>query len=103
MVVLVFIAVGVLALTRVQTQSFTDVYSTGRHTRALDVAQQRMETARAAGYALAQSDSGTTDGFAWRCIVDSADVAMKRVTTTVSWTDKSGPRSVQLVSLLSDR
>lgn len=102
MVVLVFIAIGILALSGVQTRSFTDVYSTGRQTRALDLAQMRMETARAAGYA-AVSDSGAVDGFTWFCVVDSADVALKRVTTTVSWVDAQVPRSVQLVNLLSSR
>jgi Tfp pilus assembly protein PilV len=103
MVVLVFIAVGVLAISGVQTSSFTDVYASGRYTSALDLAQTRMETARALGYTLAQSDSGAVGGFTWLCLVDSTGVALKRVTTTVSWVDRSGARSVQLVSLLSAR
>ncbi len=103
MVVLVFISIGVLALSSVQVTSFTDVYATGRYTRALDLAQTRMETARAVGYSLAQSDSGSVDGFTWLCLVDSGGVALKRVTTTVSWTDKRGARSVRLMNLISAR
>jgi prepilin-type N-terminal cleavage/methylation domain-containing protein len=103
MVVLVFIAIGILALSGVQTGSLTDVYATGRYTRALDLAQTRMETARAVGYTLAQSDSGAVDGFTWLCLVDSGGVAMKRVTTTVSWADNRRARSVRLMSLISSR
>ena len=57
MVVLVVVSVGVLALSGVQMRSSADVYSTGRHTRALQVAQQKMEIARGGGFALAVSDS----------------------------------------------
>ena len=103
MVVLVVVAIGVLALSAVQTRSSTDVYNTGRHTRALQVAQTRMEIARGAGFALAQSDSGATDGFGWRTVVDSADVGLRRVRVTVAWTDKSGPDAVQLNNLLALR
>lgn len=103
MVVLVFISIGILALSSVQLTSFTDVYATGRHTRALDLAQTRMETARAVGYTSAQSDSGAVDGFAWLCLVDSGGVALKRVATTVSWVDKGRTRSVRLMSLISAR
>jgi prepilin-type N-terminal cleavage/methylation domain-containing protein len=103
MIVLVFIAIGIMALSAVQTSSFTDVYSSGMYTRALDLAQTRIETARAVGYSLAQADSGTVGSYNWVCLVDSAGVSLNRVTATVSWVDKSGPRSVRLVSLLSDR
>jgi len=103
MVVVVFLAVGILTLTLVQTHSFRDVYGTGLHTRALDIAQLQLETARSAGFTLAQSDSGVTGGFTWRCDVDSVDVALRRVTATVSWTDKGATRSVRLMDLLSAR
>ena len=103
MAALVFIAIGILALSRVQTFSFTDVYSTGRHTRALDVAQMQMETARAAGYLGARSDSGVVEGFAWVTRVDSAGAGLRRVTTSLSWVDRRSPRSLQLVSLVSAR
>lgn len=103
MVVLVVVAIGVLALSGVQTRSSTDVYSTGRHSRAVHLAQMRMEVARGAGFALAQSDSGTTDGFAWRTVVDSADVGLRRVRVTVAWTDQGDSRDVRLNNLLAMR
>ena len=103
MAVLVIVAVGVLALSAIQTRSSTDVYNTGRHTRALQVAQTRMEVARNAGFGLAQSDSGTADGFQWLTVVDSADVGLRRVRVTVAWTDKRGPDAIQLNNLLAQR
>lgn len=103
MVVLVFIAFGVLALSVVQTHSFTDVHSTGRHTRALELAQMRMEVARGAGFDLAVTDSGAVGRFAWRSNVDSVAVGLRRVTTTVSWVERGAPRSVRVMSLISAR
>lgn len=103
MVVLVVVAVGVLALSAVQMRASTDVYTTGRHTRALLLAQTRMEIARGAGFSLAQSDSGTTDGFAWRTLVDSTDVGLRSVRVAVNWADKGRARSVQLNNLVALR
>lgn len=103
MIVLVFISIGILALTGIQTRSFTDIHSTGRHTRALDLAREQMEVARAEGFTVATSDSGTVSGFTWVCYVDSVNVGLKRVRTTVSWNVGTEQRSVQLNSLLSAR
>lgn len=106
MVVLVLVAVGILALAGVQTHSFTDVHSSGRATRALDLAEMRMEVARGAGYLNAVSDSGVTDSFNWRTIIDSTDVTdtgLRRATITVWWTDNGRPQSVQLTNLLAAR
>jgi prepilin-type N-terminal cleavage/methylation domain-containing protein len=103
MIVLVVVAIGVLALSAVQTRSSTDVYTTGRHTRAVQVAQTRMEIARSAGFSLAQSAAGTTDGFAWQTVVDSVDVGLRRVRVTVQWTVRGQARSVQLNNLLAQR
>jgi prepilin-type N-terminal cleavage/methylation domain-containing protein len=103
MFVLVIIAVGILALSGVQTRSSTDVYSTGRRTRAVAVAQTQMEIARGLGFALATPDSGQTDGFDWRTDVDSLDVGLHRLRVTVSWTERETPSSVQFTNLLSTR
>jgi Tfp pilus assembly protein PilV len=103
MVVVVFVAVGILALVGVQTHSFTDVHSSGRHTRALDLAELRMEVARAAGFAGAIRDSGTVDTYNWLTAVDSVDVGLRRVTVTVGWTEANGPRSLRITNLLSTR
>ena len=103
MIVLVIIAVGVLALSGVQTRSSSDVYSTGQHTRAIAVAETQMEVARGLGFTLATPDSGQADGFDWRADVDSVDIGLRRVMVTVSWTESGTPRSVQLLNLLSTR
>lgn len=103
MVVLVFVAVGVLTLSFVQTHSFTDVYSTGRHTRALNLAQLHLETARAAGFTLAVSDSGASDGFTWTCYVTPVETGLNQVTSTVTWTEDNQTRTVRLFDLLAAR
>jgi prepilin-type N-terminal cleavage/methylation domain-containing protein len=103
MVVVIFIAVGILAISQVQTRCYGDVYRTGMHTRALDIAQLHLESARGAGFALAQSDSGATGVYTWRCVVDSVDNTMRRVTSTVTWSDRGTTRSVRLLDLLSAR
>lgn len=105
MVVLVIIAVGVLALSGVQTHSSTDVYATGRRTRALALAENQMEVARGMGYVGAISDSGTSDVFTWNTQVDSAGLpgGLRRITVTVGWSETGNSRSVQLLDLVSTR
>lgn len=103
MVVLVFMALGVLTLFAVQTRSFTDVHDTGRYTLALEVAESQMEAARGAGFALAASDSGTTGGIRWTRIVQNEDALLKRVTVSVAWNEGEAARSLRLVSLLASR
>lgn len=103
MIVLVMIAVGLLALSGVQTASFRDVYATGRRTNALSLAQERMEVARGLGFTRMAPDSGQTDGFDWRADVDTVSTGMSRVTVSVSWSEKGMPFTVTLVDLLSAR
>ena len=103
MVVLVIVGVGVLALSAVQTRSSTDVYSSGRQTRALQLAQTRMELARGAGFALAASDSGSSDGFQWQSVVDSAGIGLRRVRVSVRWTDHGRATAIELDNLLAQR
>lgn len=103
MVVLVIVGIGVLALSAVQTRSSTDVYSTGRQTRALQLAQTRMELARGAGFASAVSESGTSDGFQWQSVVDSAGIGLRRVRISVSWNDHGRARAIELDNLLAQR
>jgi Tfp pilus assembly protein PilV len=103
LVVLVVVGVGILALSAVQTRSSTDVYSTGRQTRALQLAQSRMEFVRGAGFALAQSDSGTTDGFQWQALVQPAGTGLRSVRVSVAWTDHGKPNNVEFNNLLAQR
>ena len=104
MIVLVVIAIGVLALSGVQTRSSRDVYATGRRTRALAVAQTELEVARIPGYTLIPSDTtGTSDGFVWRTQVDTVAIDLDRVTVTVSWSEKGTPDSLKLMDLISAR
>jgi len=103
MVVVVMIAIGILALSLVQTHSYSDVYRTGMQTRAIDIARLHLEAARSAGFTLAASDSGVTGGFAFHCQLDSVDVGLRRVTSTVFWQDRGAARSVRLMDLISTR
>lgn len=103
MIVLVLVAVGVLTLSLVQTRSWGDVHETGRHTRALDLAQQQMESARALGFALAVSDSGAAGAFDWATDVTNLDANLRRVTVTVTWNEFGTPRQVRLINLLANR
>jgi Tfp pilus assembly protein PilV len=103
MVVLVFLAVGLLALAGVQTRSSRDVDATGRSSRALSVAENQMEIARAAGYVLAVADSGQSGVFTWNTAVDSAEVGLRHIRVTVSWTEKGVARSIRVDNLVASR
>jgi prepilin-type N-terminal cleavage/methylation domain-containing protein len=104
MVVLVVLAVGIMALSAVQTRSSSDVYATGRATRALALAQSQIEQVRSRGYDLAAADSGMVDNLRWVTEVDSAGPDLRRVNVTVTWADpNSASRSLRLDTLLSDR
>lgn len=103
MIALVVIAIGIMALSGVQTRSSRDVYSTGRTSRALALAQQHIETIRAGGYAAAVSDSGQSEVFSWMARVDSAGVDLKSIDVTVTWPEQQQTRSVRLTTLLSSR
>jgi type IV pilus modification protein PilV len=103
MIALVVITIGILALSGVQTRSSRDVYSTGRQTQALAIAEDRVERIRSVGYAAAVTDSGTTNGFTWSARVDSAALELKRIDVSVRWQDHLQTRSVRLRTLLSLR
>jgi len=103
MVVIVFIAIGVLALSGVQTHSYKDVYTTGRRTRALELAKQQAEIARTDGYLNAVPDSGQVGVYSWHTAVDSVGIGFVQVTVNVDWNESGSPQQVQIVDLLSAR
>ena len=103
MVVLVFLSIGILALSGVQTSASRDVYKTGRRTRAIALAQNRMEFTRGMGYGNAVPDSGQSEIFTWNTRVDSVGSALQRIQVTVTWPEQGQPTSVQLVDLISGR
>jgi len=103
MIVVVFIAIGVLALSGIQTHSYKDVYTTGRRTRALELAKTQAEIARSDGYLNAVPDSGQVGIFTWNQAVDSVGVGFVRVTVNVNWNESGTPKTVQIVDLLSAR
>lgn len=104
MVALLVIAVGIMALSGVQTRSSNDVYATGRQTRALSLAQEKIEETRAGGFAAAVADTGVSDGFNWITQVDSVNVGLRQITVTVSWDEGlASPRSITLDGLVSAR
>jgi len=103
MIALVVIAIGIMALSGVQTRSSTDVYETGRTSRALALAQERLETIRAVGYTAAASDSGQQEVFNWMARVDSVGLDLKSIDVTVTWPEQQQTRNVRLTTLLSAR
>jgi prepilin-type N-terminal cleavage/methylation domain-containing protein len=103
MVVLVIFSVGVLTLSAVQMRSDAAVFRTGQATRALSLGQERMEVARAAGFAAVQSDSGVVDNFNWNTAVTAAGTGLSRVRVTVAWTDGATPRTIELNTLVAQR
>jgi Tfp pilus assembly protein PilV len=103
MVVLVLVAVGILALSGIQTHSTTDVYATGRRSSALAVGQTQMESKRALGFTQAVSDTGTSGIYNWTSVVDSVGPGLSRITVTVKWTANNVPDSLQLFNLVSAR
>lgn len=103
MAVLVVIALGVMTLVAAQMRSSNDIYATGRSTRALALANMRMEDVRAIGFDLAVADSDTTDSFILVTQLDSLSPDLKRVRVFASWTENGSPRQLRLDNLLSDR
>jgi type IV pilus assembly protein PilV len=103
MIALVVIAIGIIALSGVQTRSSRDVYATGRATQALAMAEDRVEQIRSVGYTAAASDSGQTTVFSWIARVDSTAPDLKHIDVTVTWPEQSQTRAVELQTLLSAR
>ncbi|MGH7741694.1 MAG: hypothetical protein ACRENS_06695 [Candidatus Eiseniibacteriota bacterium] len=106
MVVLVMVAVGILALSGIQTHSEKDVYATSRRAGALSVAQTQMESKRAMGYSLAVSDTGQTAFYNWISVVDTVGAPgnqLNRITVTVTWQEGAVTDSVILVNMVSGR
>lgn len=103
MIALVIIAIGLMALSAVQTRSSRDVYRTGRGSTALAIAQEHLEAERSLGYNIAVSDTGQTGVYQWISQVDSLSPDLKQLTVTVSWAEDGVARSLQIQSLLSDR
>lgn len=103
MVVLVFVAIGILALAGVQTRSSRDVDAGNRRVRATELAQNEMEQIRATGFAPAETDTGQSGPFTWISETDSTDIGLNTVRVTVTWTEKGTPESVELHNLISSR
>ena len=103
MVVLVVFAIGILSLSVAQMRSSANVYGTGRQTRALELAQDRIENIRSGGYASAVADTGQTDNFAWIVQADSVNSDLRHVAVIVSWTDNGRAQSLRLDDLVSNR
>lgn len=103
LVALVVIAIGVIALSGVQTRSSRDVYSTGLQTRAIALAENHLETTRSVGYSAAASTSGQDGVFQWATQVDSVAFELKRVGVTVTWNEQARTQTIQLQTLLSAR
>ncbi|MGH7681646.1 MAG: type IV pilus modification PilV family protein [Candidatus Eiseniibacteriota bacterium] len=104
MVAILLIAIGILPVAMVQSRSTRDVVATGQSTRALSIAQDRMEVTRTSGFSAAIVDSGVvTGGFTWKTNLTNMSTTLKRVDVTVSWTSRGAAQSLQISDLISDR
>jgi prepilin-type N-terminal cleavage/methylation domain-containing protein len=102
-VVMVILALGILPLAAVQTQSHRDVFETGQHAEALYIAQAQMETVRNLGFANAVTDSGVVAVYTWRTNINNVSLGLNSVRVSVQWNEKGQPQSVVLSDLLSFR
>lgn len=103
MIALVIIAIGVMALSGIQTTSSRNVYTTGRQTSGLSLAQEQIEVARSSGYATVAPDTGLSAPYSWITEVDSVDIELKRVRVTVTWPENTTTSSLQLETLIAAR
>lgn len=103
LIAIVVISIGVLALSAVQTQSSRDVFAEGRQAGALALAQERIESVRAGGYAGAVADTGQAGSYSWITAVDDISLELREVTVTVTWNQGATPRSLMLQTLIADR
>lgn len=103
MVVMVVIAIGILPIAFVQSNSSRDVIKSGQRTQALTIAQNQMEQIRSLGFNAAASDSGSVDQYQWSAIVSNQGVGLNRVVVTVTWAEMGQQRTVSLDNLLSTR
>jgi Tfp pilus assembly protein PilV len=103
MVVLVVIAIGIIPIAIVQTNSSRDVVKSGQRTGALTVAQNQMERVKNLGFTAAASDSGSAGPYNWRAIITNQGIGLSRVTVTVTWAEGADQRMLQVDNLLSTR
>jgi prepilin-type N-terminal cleavage/methylation domain-containing protein len=103
MVVMVVLAIGILPIAAVQTRSNRDVFDTGQHTRALNLAQMQMEQAKSLGFDSAVSDSGLVGIYAWRTDITNVGQGLNQVRVRVSWTNQGDAQMLEINNLLSTR
>ena len=103
MFVLIVLAIGILPIAAIQTQSHRDIYESGQRTEALNIAQLQMERARNQGFGVAASDSGTVGTFDWNTQVVPQSASMSAVTVTVNWPEGDQTQTIQLRNLISSR
>jgi len=103
LIAIVVIAIGVLALSAIQTRSSRDVYAEGRQAGALALASERIESIRARGYASAVADTGQSGPYSWITDVQDVSLELRQVDVTVTWNQNAAPRSLTLQTLISDR
>jgi prepilin-type N-terminal cleavage/methylation domain-containing protein len=103
MVVLVIIAIGIIPIALVQTNSSRDVIKSGQRTQALAIAQNQMERMKNLGFSAAAPDSGAVGLYTWRASVTNEAIGLNRVVVTVSWSEVGTQRTLQIDNLLSTR
>jgi len=103
LVVMVIMAIGILPLAFIQTRARSEVQESDNYTRAVTVAQHRLEWTKGLGFAAAAPDSGTQDGVVWRTDLADVDLGLRRIDVTVIFNQGATPDTLQMTSLLSMR
>jgi prepilin-type N-terminal cleavage/methylation domain-containing protein len=103
LVVLVVLIIGVLPLAVFQSQARRDVSRSDTYTRAITMAQERLETMRSVGFGNAAPDTGEAGQLQWATNVQNVGFGLDRLTVTVVWTEGNRVRTVQMANMISMR
>lgn len=103
LVVMVIMAIGILPLALIQTRARSEVQESDNYTRAVTVAQHRLEWTKGLGFAAAAPDSGTQDGVDWRTDLTDVDLGLRRIDVVVTFNQGGTPDTLRMTSLLSMR
>ncbi len=100
LLVFTVVALAMMPLASIQFSSRQQITEADRQTAALQVAQERIERARMAGFANAAPDSGQVGVFTFVTTItpDPANPFLQEIETTVSWEYGAEQRNVTLAS-----
>ena len=100
LVVFTVLGVALLPLASIQFRARQEISESMRQTQANQLALDQIERLRAAGFANAQADSGSTGPFEWQVDVapDPGNPFLQELQVQVQWTYNDQPRSLTVAS-----